>query len=164
MGLIVTRYKKSLILILCFISGFVFFITYNYSKEKIAYNEKCTANWVIFNDQGQANLTLDFMYNQNKKTGIVALSGTWKQNTKAYKAIRRDIEYTWTENYNTLHLTSNKINKFDIIDQIEDDKLALLLPDFYVFSGKMISYNIQTQGNRGFLFNISNRAIMYCAR
>ncbi|HBI7534196.1 TPA: hypothetical protein K8137_004352, partial [Escherichia coli] len=92
-----TRYKKSLILILCFISGFVFFITYNYSKEKIAYNEKCTANWVIFNDQGQANLTLDFMYNQNKKTGIVALSGTWKQNKKAYKAIRRDIEYTWTE-------------------------------------------------------------------
>lgn len=164
MRLIVTRCKKVLLIVLCFISGFILFIAYHYSKEQIAYNEKCTANWVIFNDQGQANLTLDFMYNKNQKTGTVALSGTWKQNTKVYKAIRRDIEYTWSENYNTLHLISNKINKFDIIDQVEDDKLALLLPDFYVFSGKIISYNIQKQRNHGFLFNISNRAIMYCAR
>lgn len=159
-----TRCKKFLLIVLCFISGFILFIAYHYSKEQIAYNEKRTANWVIFNDQGQANLTLDFMYNKNQKTGTVALSGTWKQNTKVYKAIRRDIEYTWSENYNTLHLISNKINKFDIIDQVEDDKLALLLPDFYVFSGKLISYNIQKQRNHGFLFNISNRAIMYCAR
>ncbi|MEC9693467.1 hypothetical protein RCO07_22455, partial [Escherichia marmotae] len=134
-----TRCKKVLLIVLCFISGFILFIAYHYSKEQISYNEKCTANWVIFNDQGQANLTLDFMYNKNQKTGTVALSGTWKQNTKVYKAIRRDIEYTWSENYNTLHLISNKINKFDIIDQVEDDKLALLLPDFYVFSGKIIS-------------------------
>lgn len=159
-----TRCKKVLLIVLCFISGFILSIAYHYSKEQISYNEKCTANWVIFNDQGQANLTLDFMYNKNQKTGTVALSGTWKQNTKVYKAIRRDIEYTWSENYNTLHLISNKINKFDIIDQVEDDKLALLLPDFYVFSGKIISYNIQKQRNHGFLFNISNRAIMYCAR
>lgn len=159
-----TRCKKVLLIVLCFISGFILSIAYHYSKEQISYNEKCTANWVIFNDQGQANLTLDFMYNKNQKTGTVALSGTWKQNTKVYKAIRRDIEYTWSENYNTLHLISNKINKFDIIDQVEDDKLALLLPDFYVFSGKKISYNIQKQRNHGFLFNISNRAIMYCAR
>ncbi|MED9347895.1 hypothetical protein RCN09_02265, partial [Escherichia marmotae] len=117
-----TRCKKVLLIVLCFISGFILFIAYHYSKEQIAYNEKCTANWVIFNDQGQANLTLDFMYNKNQKTGTVALSGTWKQNTKVYKAIRRDIEYTWSENYNTLHLISNKINKFDIIDQVEDDK------------------------------------------
>ncbi|EFA4954125.1 hypothetical protein RCU46_04930, partial [Escherichia marmotae] len=146
-----TRCKKVLLIVLCFISGFILFIAYHYSKEQISYNEKCTANWVIFNDQGQANLTLDFMYNKNQKTGTVALSGTWKQNTKVYKAIRRDIEYTWSENYNTLHLISNKINKFDIIDQVEDDKLALLLPDFYVFSGKRISYNIQKQRNHGFL-------------
>ncbi|MED0020656.1 hypothetical protein RCU41_13390, partial [Escherichia marmotae] len=144
-----TRCKKVLLIVLCFISGFILFIAYHYSKEQISYNEKCTANWVIFNDQGQANLTLDFMYNKNQKTGTVALSGTWKQNTKVYKAIRRDIEYTWSENYNTLHLISNKINKFDIIDQVEDDKLALLLPDFYVFSGKIISYNIQKQRNHG---------------
>ncbi|QCT86486.1 hypothetical protein [Escherichia sp. E4742] len=158
------RYKKMLFIILCFLSGFIFFIAYHYSKEQIVYNEKCTANWIIFNDQGRANLTIDFMYNKNKKTGTVALSGTWKQNTNTYKSFRRDIEYTWIENYDTLHLTSTKINKFDIIDQISDDNLAQLLPDFYIFPGKMISYNVQKQNNHDFLLSIGHRAIMYCAR
>ncbi len=99
-----------------------------------------------------------------KKTGTVALSGTWKQNTNTYKSFRRDIEYTWIENYDTLHLTSTKINKFDIIDQISDDNLAQLLPDFYIFPGKMINYNVQKQNNHDFLLSIGNRAIMYCAR
>ncbi|STG55972.1 Uncharacterised protein [Escherichia coli] len=68
-------YKKNLLFILVFISGFILFTVYSYTAEKMIYNETCTANWVIFNDQGRANLTIDFMYNQKNKTGTVALSG-----------------------------------------------------------------------------------------
>ena len=106
------------------------------------YNETCTANWVIFNDKGRANLTIDFMYNQKNKTGTVALSGTWQQGNRESKSIRRNIEYTWIENYDTAHLTSKKVNKFEIMDQVDDDRLAQLIPDFYVFPEKSVSYNI----------------------
>ncbi|MEV9929569.1 protein YqeJ, partial [Escherichia coli] len=50
-------YKKNLLFILVFISGFILFTVYSYTAEKMIYNETCTANWVIFNDQGRANLT-----------------------------------------------------------------------------------------------------------
>ncbi|MGU4637220.1 hypothetical protein MAY63_24835, partial [Escherichia coli] len=50
-------YKKNLLFILVFISGFILFIVYSYTAEKMIYNETCTANWVIFNDKGRANLT-----------------------------------------------------------------------------------------------------------
>lgn len=66
-------YKKNLLFILVFISGFILFTVYSYTAEKMIYNETCTANWVIFNDQGRANLTIDFMYNKKNKTGTVAL-------------------------------------------------------------------------------------------
>lgn len=72
-------YKKNLLFILVFISGFILFTVYSYTAEKMIYNETCTANWVIFNDQGRANLTIDFMFNKKNKTGTVALSGTWQQ-------------------------------------------------------------------------------------
>ena len=68
-------YKKNLLFILVFISGFILFTVYSYTAEKMIYNETCTANWVIFNDQGRANLTIDFMYNKKNKTGTVALTG-----------------------------------------------------------------------------------------
>lgn len=57
-------YKKNLLFILVFISGFILFTVYSYTAEKMIYNETRTANWVIFNDQGRANLTIDFMYNK----------------------------------------------------------------------------------------------------
>ncbi|WP_264470281.1 hypothetical protein, partial [Escherichia coli] len=101
-----------------------------------------SANWVIFNDKGRANLTIDFMYNQKNKTGTVALSGTWQQGNRESKSIRRNIEYTWIENYDTAHLTSKKVNKFEIMDQVDDDRLAELILDFYVFPEKSVSYNI----------------------
>lgn len=94
-------YKKNLLFILVFISGFILFTVYSYTAEKMIYNETCTANWVIFNDQGRANLTIDFMYNKKNKTGTVALSGTWQQGNRESKSIRRNIEYTWVENYDT---------------------------------------------------------------
>ncbi|STF88457.1 Uncharacterised protein [Escherichia coli] len=46
-------YKKNLLFILVFISGFILFTVYSYTAEKMIYNETCTANWVIFNDQGE---------------------------------------------------------------------------------------------------------------
>ncbi|HBE5770622.1 TPA: hypothetical protein KMB72_000424 [Escherichia coli] len=157
-------YKKNLLFILVFISGFILFTVYSYTAEKMIYNETCTANWVIFNDQGRANLTIDFMYNKKNKTGTVALSGTWQQGNRESKSIRRNIEYTWIENYDTAHLTSKKVNKFEIMDQVDDDRLAQLIPDFYVFPEKSVSYNILKQGKHAFLLSIGNRAIMHCAR
>ncbi|EDV83407.1 transglycosylase SLT domain-containing protein [Escherichia coli] len=135
-------YKKNLLFILVFISGFILFTVYSYTAEKMIYNETCTANWVIFNDQGRANLTIDFMFNKKNKTGTVALSGTWQQGNRESKSIRRNIEYTWIENYDTAHLTSKKVNKFEIMDQVDDDRLVQLIPDFYVFPEKSVSYNI----------------------
>ena len=104
-------YKKNLLFILVFISGFILFIVYSYTAEKMIYNETCTANWVIFNDKGRANLTIDFMYNKKNKTGTVALSGTWQQGNRESKSIRRNIEYTWIENYDTAHLTSKGVKE-----------------------------------------------------
>ncbi|MDC6871793.1 hypothetical protein N6O39_16215, partial [Escherichia coli] len=83
-------YKKNLLFILVFISGFILFTVYSYTAEKMIYNETCTANWVIFNDQGRANLTIDFMYNKKNKTGTVALSGTWQQGNRESKSIGND--------------------------------------------------------------------------
>lgn len=77
MRLIVIDYKKNLLFILVFISGFIFFIVYFYIVEKMIYNEICIVNWVIFNDQGWVNFIIDFMYNKKNKIGIVVLSGIW---------------------------------------------------------------------------------------
>ena len=145
-------YKKNLLFIFVFISGFILFIVYSYTAEKMIYNETCTANWVIF------------MYNQKNKTGTVALSGTWQQGNGESKSIRRNIEYTWIENYDTAHLTSKKVNKFEIMDQVDDDRLAEFIPDFYVFPEKSVSYNILKQGKHAFILSIGNRAIMHCTR
>lgn len=98
------------------------------------------------------------------KTGTIALSGTWQQGNRESKSIRRNIEYTWIENYDTAHLTSKKVNKFEIMDQVDDDRLVQLIPDFYVFPEKSVSYNILKQGKHAFILSIGNRAIMHCAR
>lgn len=100
------------------------------------YNETCTANWVIFNDKGRANLTIDFMYNQ-KINRNCCVERNPQQGNRESKSIRRNIEYTWIENYDTAHLTSKKVNKFEIMDQVDDDRLAELIPDFYVFPEKV---------------------------
>lgn len=63
-------YKKTYYLF-SFISGFILFTVYSYTAEKMIYNETCTANWVIFNDQGRANLTIDFMYNKKIKQELL---------------------------------------------------------------------------------------------
>ncbi|HFO5755690.1 TPA: protein YqeJ, partial [Escherichia coli] len=52
----------------------------------------------------------------------------------------------------------------EIMDQVDDDRLAQLIPDFYVFPEKSVSYNILKQGKHAFILSIGNRAIMHCAR
>ncbi len=43
--LIVIDYKKNLLFILVFISGFILFTVYSYTAEKMIYNETCTEIW-----------------------------------------------------------------------------------------------------------------------
>ena len=57
-----------------------------------------------------------------------------------------------------------EVNKFEIMDQVDDDRLVQLIPDFYVFPEKSVSYNILKQGKHAFILSIGNRAIMHCAR
>lgn len=64
------------------------------------------------------------------------MSGTWQQGNRESKSIRRNIEYTWIENYDTAHLTSKKVNKFEIMDQVDDDRLVQLIPVFLCLSRK----------------------------
>lgn len=73
------KLKKILFFILSFISGFILLTIYYYAESIFRHTEECTADWIIFNGQEQANLTLDFMYSENNKTGTVALSGTLLQ-------------------------------------------------------------------------------------
>ena len=90
---------------------------------------------------------------------------TLKFYSELSKALSRNcFIYTWIENYDTAHLTSKKVNKFEIMDQVDDDRLAQLIPDFYVFPEKSVSYNILKQGKHAFILSIGNRAIMHCAR
>ncbi len=45
--------------------------------EKNRDPEKCTAPVIVFYNNTQANLTLDFMYSLKKRTGVVSISGTY---------------------------------------------------------------------------------------
>ncbi|END3796154.1 hypothetical protein OM226_08465 [Escherichia albertii] len=158
------KFKKTLFFILSFISGFILLTIYYYAESIFRHTEECTADWIIFNGQEQANLTLDFMYSENNKTGTVALSGTLLQKNKQTTTIRRDINYIWNENYDTTHFHSKNIDKLAIIDNTEDQQLSEILPDFYVYPDKNLSYNILTQGKHGFMFTVGNRAILYCSK
>ncbi|MEM0802494.1 hypothetical protein J4V46_08150, partial [Escherichia coli] len=67
-------------------------IDYKNAKKKLC-NGTCTANWVIYNEKGRENLTIEIMNNQKNITETVALGGTWEQGNRESKAIRRNIEY-----------------------------------------------------------------------
>lgn len=66
--------------------------------EKNRDPEKCTAPVIVFYNNTQANLTLDFMYSLKKRTGVVSISGTYYVNNKMSGVIRRDVSYVWSEN------------------------------------------------------------------
>ncbi|WP_459852848.1 hypothetical protein [Citrobacter sedlakii] len=119
---------------------------------------------VVFYNNVRANITLNYMYSLDNKNGIVAVSGTYLEDGKLKGRIRRDVAYDWNENQDSYHLHSTRINKFEIIETLPDELLADILPDFYVYPDKNVSYSILNQGVHGFLFTIGQRPLFYCAR
>lgn len=134
------------------------FMTKHYDKQE------CSASLVVYYNNVRANITLNFMYSPENKNGVVAVSGTYLEDNKLKGRIRRDVAYDWTENQDSYHLHSTRINKFDIIETLPDALLANILPHFYVYPDEEVSYSILNQGIHGFLFTIGTRPLFYCAR
>lgn len=137
---------------------------YYHINDTYLYKEQCSGTWVIFNKNTKTNLTLDFMYSRKHQVGTVAINGILLEGDKVKARIRRDVIYDWTENQDILNFHSIKINKFKIMDSLSDEQLAEILPDFYVYPDKRVSYSVLSQGNHGFLFTIGQRPLFYCAR
>jgi hypothetical protein len=125
---------------------------------------KCTASVVIFHPPFRANLTLDFMYNQENKTGLISVSGNVNEKNKRKGTVRRDVLFTWTEKYNTYKMSSTKIIRFDNIDTLTDDFFARILPDFYVYPNNPLTYSFINQGRSGFMIAIGKRPLFFCSR
>lgn len=139
--------------------GFIYksFSHKNYDKQE------CSASITVFYKNAVANINLNYMYSLSDKTGVVAINGNYIENQKAKGRIRRDISYDWKENKDTYHLHSIKVSKFEMIDNISDELLANILPDFYVYPNENVSYTILNQASNAFIFSIGKRPIFYCA-
>lgn len=61
--------------------------------------------------------------------------------TKVAESKYGEILNAWIENYDTAHLTSKKVNKFEIMDQVDDDEHKTYSHNFLCLSEK----NIATQ-------------------
>lgn len=137
---------------------------YNVFMSKYHDKQECSSSFVVFYKNVRANITVNYMYSLENKNGIVAVSGTYIEDNKLKGRIRRDVAYDWVENQDSYHLHSTKINKYDIIETLPDELLANILPDFYVYPDKNVSYTILNQGVHGFLFTIGTRPLFYCSR
>lgn len=137
---------------------------YNVFMAKYHDKQECSSSFVVFYKNARANITLNYMYSLENKNGIVSISGTYLEDNKLKGRIRRDVAYDWVENQDSYHLHSKKINKYEIIETLPDELLADILPDFYVYPDKNVSYSILNQGDHGFLFTIGTRPLFYCAR
>lgn len=146
------------------LAGVLIGALYNFLMSKHYDKQECSMSLVVFHKNARANITLNYMYSLKNQNGIVAVSGTYIEDNKLKGRIRRDVAYNWTENQDSYHLHSSRINKFEIIETLPDDLLANILPDFYVYPDKDVSYSILNQGVHGFLFTIGKRPLLYCAR
>ncbi|WLI78994.1 hypothetical protein Q5705_08655 [Kosakonia sp. H02] len=146
-------------LIAGFSAGYLHFLI----STKLRTTETCTASVVVFHKGIQANFTFDFMYNKQKKNGVVSVSGRLHQTNRFEGTIRRDISYTWAENRNTYKFLSASISKIDNAETLPDDVIATVLPAFYVYANKEVNYSIKAQGNSGFLFTVGKRPLFICA-
>lgn len=124
----------------------------------------CSATIFIYKDDIRANLTLDFMYTLQKKTGVVAVSGTYAQGDKTIGAIRRDVSYSWEENNDTFHFLSQKVTKIYDGESLPDEKISEILPDFFVYPDSTVHYSIINQGDKGFMFTVGKRPVFFCSR
>lgn len=95
--------------------------------EKNRDPEKCTAPVIVFYNNTQANLTLDFMYSLKKRTGVVSISGTYYVDNKMSGVIRRDVSYVWSENKDSTHFISTDINKVTRDETLSDAVIETVL-------------------------------------
>lgn len=159
-----TRKIVALICIVFF--GFGIFLSWVYNKLQIHQinNEKCSSTIIAFHDDVRADLTFDFMYNLKIGRGVLAINGTYTKNNEHIGSIRRDVTYSWTENNNNFQFHSLKINKIISDESLSDQQIALILPDFFVYPDKDISYSVQSQGPNDFMFSVGDRPVFVCSR
>jgi hypothetical protein len=136
---------------------------FTFQVDKIYKPERCSAPVRIYSGNVRANLVLDFMYSTNNSTGVVSVSGTYQENNKVVGTVRREVAYNWTENKNEVRLHSTSINKMSNDESLPDDLMDNILPDFYVYPDKNITYSILPQHEKGFLFAVGQRPIFFCA-
>ncbi|SUF93283.1 YqeJ protein [Salmonella enterica] len=102
--------------------------------EKNRDPEKCTAPVIVFYNNTQANLTLDFMYSLKKRTGVVSISGTYYVDNKMSGVIRRDVSYVWSENKDSTHFISTDINKVTRDETLSDAVIETVFTRFLCLS------------------------------
>ncbi len=156
--------KTTIFSFLFLITGAIVSFLYYLVTTSLNNANTCSASVIVFHNKVQANFTLDFMYNKDAKRGVVSVSGGYLENNKPTGTIRRDVYYSWTANQHAYHLTSTAITKVGNIETTADEIIATMLPDFFVYPDKQISYSILPQGKNGFLFTIGKRPLFFCAR
>lgn len=148
-------------LILLFLGvGFGYFF-YLY-MEKNWDLEKCMVFVIVFYNNIQVNLMLDFMYLLKKCIGVVFISGIYYVDNKMSGVICCDVFYVWSENKDSIYFILMDINKVMCDEILFDVVIEMVLFDFYVYSGKSISYIILIQGYCGFMFIIGKCLIFFC--
>lgn len=157
---------KNSIALLCFVFfgiGSSLSFVYNKVQEHEINTEKCSSTIIAFHDDIQADITLDFMYNVNKKTGVLAINGTYSKNNKHLGSIRQDIAYLWTENKDNFLFHSVAVNKIISDESLSDEQIGLILPDFFIYPNKSISYTVQQQGPNDYMFSVGGRPVFLCS-
>lgn len=147
-----------------FITGALISWGYHLYAEKKRDTQVCTATTVIYHNNVRASLTLDFMYTLKTQTGVVAVNGSYFKDDKLAGSVRRDVAYKWTENQDSFSFHSEKVNKIISDDSVSDEDMADVLPDFYVYPGKSITYSILPQGANSFMFTVGKRPVFLCYR
>jgi hypothetical protein len=159
----VTKKTTALLCLVLFTAGALTSWLYHFRLAEKHDTQACSASVVVFYENVRANLTLDFMYTLEKKTGVVAVNGTLYKDDKLSGAIRRDVSYVWTENKDSFHFTSVSIHKIND-ESLSDEIIADVLPDFYIYPNKKLNYTILKQGPKGFLFSVGKRPVFFCSR
>lgn len=147
-----------------FATGALLSFFYKAHKEREKDNQICSSQVILYYNDVRANLNLDFMYTLKNKTGVVTVSGTYFKNNKFLGSLRQDVSYVWTENKDNFHFVSTRINKIITSHPITDKELSYILPDFYVYPGKQITYSIVNQGSKGYMFTIGKRPVFLCSK
>jgi hypothetical protein len=161
---LVTKKTIALACLLLFVSGLFISWLLHLWAEKRQNSEICSASIVLYHNNVRANVTLDFIYSLETQTGVVSINGTYAQDDTVKGVIRRDVSYTWTENKDALHFYSVKVNKIFNDNSVSDEDLAEVLPDFYVYPEKSITYTVLPQGKNSFLFTVGKRPVFLCYR